>query len=140
MAAHDGGKIHPVKEWLYAEGPRFDFFQAVKLLELAHPSDFSVGRGVEPSKEAVRFKSSVRLDFPANDIAGVAPAECPSRPPEPECLGGAPVMTVNFLGLTGEHGPLPKPVTELVIDRLWHKDRALSDFLDIFNHRVLSLL
>jgi type VI secretion system protein ImpH len=135
MAAHDGGKRHPVKEWLYAEGPRFDFFQAVKLLELSHPTDHSVGRGVEPSKEAVRFKSSVRLDFPADDIASVRPPECP--PGHGECQ--APVMTVNFMGLTGGHGPLPKSVTELILGRLWHKDRALRDFLDIFNHRLVSL-
>jgi type VI secretion system protein ImpH len=146
MAAHDGGKKHPVKEWLYAEGPSFDFFQAVKLLEfqaakrreLAHPpdlSDYSVGRGVEPSKEAVRFKSSVRLDFPADDIASVQPPQCP--PGHAGCQ--APVMTVNFMGLTGGYGPLPKSVTELILGRLWHKDRALRDFLDIFNHRLISL-
>ncbi len=145
MVADDGRKNHSVKEWLYTEGPRFDFFQAVKLLELARademrklsrPWDNSVGRGVEPSKEAVRFKSSVRLDFPAEDIASVSRPDC--RAGHAECQ--APVMTVNFMGLTGEHGPLPKPVTELVINRLWNRDKALRDFLDIFNHRLVSLL
>jgi type VI secretion system protein ImpH len=131
MASHDGGKDRTVNEWLYAEGPRFDFFQAVKLLELAHPPEFSVGRNVLPGREAVRFKSSVRLDFPADDIASFEP---PTRSGEP------PVMTVNFLGLAGEHGPLPKPVTELILSRANNKDTAFRDFLDIFNHRLVSLL
>lgn len=142
MAAEGGRKNNPVSEWLYAEGPRFDFFQAVRLLELAHPPEASVGAGVEPSKEAVRFRSAVRLDFPADDIASVTPPECPlghaacSLPPERHL----PVMSVNFMGLAGEHGPLPKPFTELILGRVWRKDTALRDFLDIFNHRLVSLL
>jgi type VI secretion system protein ImpH len=144
MAAEGWRKNNPVSEWLYAEGPRFDFFQAVRLLELAHPPEASVGAGVEPSKEAVRFRSAVRLDFPADDIASVTRPECPLKhagctlPPERHLP--VPVMSVNFMGLAGEHGPLPKPFTELILGRLWQKDTALRDFLDIFNHRLVSLL
>ena len=131
MAAHGWGKDRPVDEWLYEEGYRFDFFQAVKLLEMSRPSHAPVGEGAEPGREPVRFKSAVGLSFPASDVAEV-------RRPAGE--GGAAEMTVNFMGLAGAHGPLHAPTTEQIIERVWRKDTALRDFLDIFNHRLVSLL
>ncbi|HEV3470598.1 MAG TPA: type VI secretion system baseplate subunit TssG, partial [Pyrinomonadaceae bacterium] len=131
MAAHGWGKDRPVDEWLYEEGYRFDFFQAVKLLELSRPALAPVGEGAEPAREPVRFKSAVGLSFPASDVAEV-------RPPEGEA--GAAEMTVNFMGLAGALGPLHAPTTEQVIERVWRRDTSLRDFLDIFNHRLVSLL
>jgi type VI secretion system protein ImpH len=49
-------------------------------------------------------------------------------------------MTVNFMGLAGASGPLPMPLTEVVIERTRKGDGAARDFLDIFNHRLVSLL
>lgn len=132
MAAHGWGKDSPVDEWLFEEGYRFDFFQAVNLLEMADSRKVkvSVGEGAEPEKEAVRFKSAVGLDFPASDIVEV-------NPPEDE---GTPAhMVVNFMGLAGNLGPLYHPTTELILERLSQKDTAFKDFLDIFNHRLVSL-
>lgn len=130
MAAHGWGKDSPVDEWLFAEGYRFDFFQAVNLLEMAHSLKVSVGEGTEPEKEAVRFKSAVGLDFPASDIVEVNP---------PEAEGSPADMVVNFMGLAGNLGPLYHPTTELILERISQKDTAFKDFLDIFNHRLVSL-
>jgi type VI secretion system protein ImpH len=49
-------------------------------------------------------------------------------------------MTVNFMGLAGAFGPLTTPDTELLLDRVRSKDFAMRDFLDIFNHRLVSLM
>ncbi|HYJ89392.1 MAG TPA: type VI secretion system baseplate subunit TssG, partial [Pyrinomonadaceae bacterium] len=49
-------------------------------------------------------------------------------------------MTVNFLGLAGCLGALDTPTTELILQRTSRNDVALRDFLDIFNHRLVSLL
>ena len=91
----------------------------------------SIGEGSEPNKEAVRLKSAVDLEFPASDIVEI---NHENEGPVPSSV------TVNFLGLAGALGPLPKPFTELILERLREKDSALKDFLDIFNHRLLSLL
>jgi type VI secretion system protein ImpH len=90
-----------------------------------------VGEGTEPEREAVRFSSRVAFDFPASEVYEV---ELPKTPGEPAR------MTVNVMGLAGALGPLPAPFSELLLERLWAKDPAFRDFLDIFNHRLVSLL
>ena len=141
------GKEATVEDWLFAEGYQFDFFQAVRLLEIIHTpkSDptahhqrpLALGHGADPTKEIVHFRSAVKLNFPASDIAkiertkDIAKREQPKAPAE---------MTVNFLGLAGCLGALDIPSTELVMRRTSNGDNALRDFLDIFNHRLVSLL
>jgi type VI secretion system protein ImpH len=120
-----------LQDWLFAEPFRFDFFQAIRLLERLAPFAAAPGEGSEPEKEVVRFRSRVALDFPASDVQRLTP------PPEP---GAPPEMTVNFMGLAGAFGPMAMPDTELVLDRIRSKDFAARDFLDIFNHRLVSLM
>jgi type VI secretion system protein ImpH len=48
-------------------------------------------------------------------------------------------MVVTFMGLTGPHGVLPRHYTQLLISRNREKDFTLRDFLDLFNHRAISL-
>lgn len=132
MAAHGWGKSARVIDWLFDEGHRFDFFQAVALLE-AHlaPPLRSVGEGEQPSLEAVRFRSTIKLAFPETDVAAVK---------RPEEQGDPASMIVNFLGLAGAMGPLPLPFAELLAQRAARGDTAMRDFLDIFNHRLVSIV
>jgi type VI secretion system protein ImpH len=149
----DGGRISPavnnygwgknttVEDGLFAEGHRFDFFQAVRLLEMIHTTEddrlTSPGQGADPTKEVVHFRSTVKLDFPASDIAQVQRKQDIPKRAQPK----APTeMSVNFLGLAGCLGTLDIPSTELVLQRESQKDNAFKDFLDIFNHRLVSLL
>jgi type VI secretion system protein ImpH len=131
MAAQGWGTDTPLEELLFSEGFRFDFYQAVKLLELLSPDATPVAEGSEPDAEPVRFRSRVGLDFPASAIDLLERAAEGDLPPE---------MRINFLGLAGVLGPLPLPMTELVVERVWHKDTAIRDFLDLFNHRLVSIL
>jgi type VI secretion system protein ImpH len=72
----------------------------------------------------------VRFDFPASEVEEI------KRPKD----DGPAEMTVNVMGLLGAQAPLPRWVTELAMERRSRGDRALADFLDLFNHRLISLL
>ena len=127
MGTEGWGSEHPVSEWLFKQAYRFDFYQAVRLLESMGGT--GVGESADPDRESVRFRSHVGLDFPASDIARV---EKPSKGPS--------TMTVNFLGLAGHHGPMPSAYTETILDSVFRRDTAFRDFLDVFNHRLVSLM
>lgn len=131
MATHGWRKDRSLEEWLYAEGHAFEFFQAVRLLESLYPERIPVGEGSDPSKVVVKFKGKTGLDFPPNEVEEVMPSE-----KEGDAVG----MKVNIMSLAGALGPLPHSYTEVLLERLKHDDTALRDFLDIFNHRLISLL
>jgi type VI secretion system protein ImpH len=116
-----------VRAQLLTEGYRFEFFQAVRLLERLEPGREPVGLEGPPSREVVRFRTRVSLEFPASQIHEVRDTE-----------GGLPEMTVAFFGMTGPLGILPHAYTELLLDRTRRHDRAFWEFLDLFNHRFLS--
>jgi type VI secretion system protein ImpH len=115
---------------LVAEPYRFDFYQAVSLLEQATKHRRPLGHdGHQP--EAVRFRSEVSLGFPPSDVVAVEPAMDGHQPT---------LLTVAVMGLAGAQGPLPIPFTDMVLQRNAARDFATRDLLDIFNHRFLSFL
>ncbi len=117
-----------VEDRLFAEPYSFEFFQAVRLLQIFYPNKKPVGLFSSPDSEVIRFGVRAVLTFPASEVH-----EIEVRPGKP------PLMRVNFLGLIGPLGVLPLYYTELVAERLRDRDRVLRDFLDIFHHRMVSL-
>jgi type VI secretion system protein ImpH len=121
---------------LFEEGFAFDFFQAVRLLERLAPERSPVGRAWSPQKkeEVVRFRAHLSLSFPPSSIYEIQPASA-ALP--------VPAMTVAFMGLTGPSGILPQHYTELLLrmerDGKGSEKGALRAWLDLFNHRLLSL-
>ena len=130
MASQSRRADPPLEQILFEEGYRFDFFQAVRVLERLHPDRHSVGRDGIPSKEVVRFRSHLSLTFPPSSVHEIIRSLDETEPAE---------MVVAFMGLTGPMGVLPRHYTELLLERVRHKDFALRDFFDIINHRVISL-
>lgn len=118
--------LHRVHEALRTDPHSFGFFQAVRLLERLQPDRVDLFDG-DPAREVVRFRVNPALAFPASEIQQLT------------LDGGQPVMTVNFLGLTGPMGVLPHQYSLLVSERLRARDGALAEFLDLFHHRLLSL-
>lgn len=131
MAAYGWRTATPVATWLFAEPYRFNFYQAVRLLERMRPHAPSVGTTSNPKFEAVRFRGPVEFAFPASDIQALEPAPTPRDPAR---------MQVNFLGLAGAFGPLPPPFAEQVAEQTRRRDPATAEFLDIFNHRLISFV
>ncbi|MEA2463496.1 MAG: type secretion system protein ImpH [Acidobacteriota bacterium] len=121
-----------LEEELFSNADRFTFLQAVRLLELiGGPNRTAPGEGVDPHRELVLFRQYVGFDFPPADVEFLVPPRHKHEPAK---------MSVNVLGLTGAHGPLPHHITDLLLERTGRGDRGLRDFLDIFNHRLISLL
>jgi type VI secretion system protein ImpH len=132
-----------LRERLHREPHRFDFFQAVRLLERLAREDPSaarqpVGSDGAAGQECVRFRALPSLSHPPAAVAQLrrpAGARPGDHAPAPE----SPEMAVAFLGLTGPAGVLPPHYTALLLRRLRAKDTSLRDWLDLFNHRLVSL-
>lgn len=123
----------PLDQVLIDEPYRFEFFQAVRVLEKMYPDRRAVGRNAMPNEEVVRFRSRIALDFPASEIHEVR------RVVDERTNEERLEMLVNFMGMVGVSGVLPQPYTDLVLDRIRHRDSAMWSFLDIFTHRAVSL-
>jgi type VI secretion system protein ImpH len=132
MATPGGGSDSPVdlsevEELLRSEPYRFEFFQAIRLLERMAPERKPLGRFTNPADEVARLGAFPSLSFPASEIQSIDWPE-----------GERPSLAVNFMGVTGPQGPLPHFFTTLILARLRAGDRTLRDFLDLFHHRMLS--
>lgn len=123
-----------IDDLLYNESYRFDFFQAVRLLELRAAPGRGVGGGTVPAQEPVRFQGQTSLSFPPSAIHQLDRASA-NRP--------APRMTVTFFGLLGVTGALPRHYTELILrhekENRGKEVKALREWFDLFNHRLVSL-
>jgi len=129
MAASERRSGPALKERLLQECGRFSFYHAVQLLESLHPAQKPLGQALTPGEEAVRFSVKPSLVFPSSDICRI------EQPDDQGPVG----MEVAFLGLIGPAGVLPHVYNELAIERLHQKDSALTAFLDLFHHRLISL-
>jgi type VI secretion system protein ImpH len=129
MAAESRRTDPSLAQLLFEEPYRFDFFQAVRLLEGVLAERGPVGSDTKAASEVARFRTHNVLTFPPSSIDTLVRTDD----------GRPPAMTVAFMGLTGPAGVLPRHYTELVIERARRKDRTLADFLDVFNHRIVSL-
>jgi len=122
-----------VKEQLYEEPYRFEFFQAVRLLQKLLPEKQMVGGEAMPVQELVRFRSRVAMEFPSSEVHEI-------RESVDEGSGDDRLeLFQNFMAMAGVSGVLPMHYTELVYSRLRYRDTTMWAFLDIFTHRLVSL-
>lgn len=117
-----------VRERLFAEPWSFEFFQAVRLLMLLNPESSAVGFATNPANEPMRFGTHASLAFPPSAIHSLTPST----------TGAAARMRVNFLGVVGPLGVMPRYITELVTQRDRIGDTGLHEFFDLFNHRLTA--
>jgi type VI secretion system protein ImpH len=130
MAGEAGPAAHALALKLQEEGPTYDFYAAVRLIECANPDAPKIGTSVKPSDDPVRFGEEAHMAFPTSTLSKVAP----------DPLTNVPRVYVNFIGLLGPNGPLPLHVTEHARERIIHfSDHTLVRFLDVFHHRITSL-
>ncbi len=136
MAAESGRSDANLIDALRAAPQRFEFIQAVRLLEraavaAARDPRFAapglIGTDNDPRGETLRLRAVLDLAFPATEVVGFDEA------------GSKPALTVAMMGLSGVSGVLPAHYARLLLEALRDKNTAARDFLDMFNHRSLSL-
>jgi type VI secretion system protein ImpH len=118
---------------------RLGFFPLVAFLERLTRNAARVGELGPVSQERIRFRHDPSLGFSSGDVSEVALRQVPVQ--EDDAFSRRPLFEVmtTFLGLTGAVSPLPLYVAEEVAQE--DPDRPVRrEFLDLFHHRLLSLL
>lgn len=126
-------------EQLQNEPHLFEFYQAVRLLEIATQRE-PVGNAVTPQDEAVSFRHTTDLRFHSEDIQVIRPHDPTPDQHKSENNQQQFEMQVDGFGLTGSNGILPHHYTATLLQQLKQKNPAMRDYFDLFNHRSLSLL
>lgn len=130
---------------LLDEPQRFQFFQAVRLLELwLRDNDVPHGSAVS---EYLRFRNSLSLSFPASEIEDLyADAEegAETEPALRQALQKGTLrhvaITPPFMGFLGGGGALPLHYTERIAEhQLYQRDDSPRAFLDAFSNRAVAL-
>jgi len=115
-------------EQLQAQPWRYGFFALMRRLN-ANPAVAPVGTARLPGADPFRVGQKPSLIFAPREIA------------EAKLKDGKLHIRLYGLGMAGPNGPLPIHVTEIAREREeLRQDPTLSNFLDIFHHRSLTLL
>ncbi|WP_312817288.1 type VI secretion system baseplate subunit TssG [Pseudomonas sp.] len=120
-----------------AEPHRFEFFQLVRLLRLHYSRTGRMDLATRPHEDPLRFRTQLSLAFPASEVSDLH-FEREGK----VSTAGLPLseVQVTFMGLVGPSGVLPRPYTELLLERhVQYRDDAAHAFLDIFSHRMTTL-
>ncbi len=130
MASQNRSTADHIVQDLIAHSEQYSFFQAVQLLE-----DYHLLITQEEGKQALRetliqFSVNPQLVYNRSDIDTVRIEHHEER-----CIAQ---VTVNFMGLYGAASPLPAFYTEAILQK--NGDDATRSFMDLFNHRLLSLV
>jgi type VI secretion system protein ImpH len=108
---------------------RYNFFQLVELINQWAVAWQKPKQGNELASEIIRFKSTASLAFPTRDVVGLKRiGECKFE------------LEVSFLGLHGSQSPLPGYYLDSLAWEDAQNENRLTDFLNVFNHRLLTLL
>jgi type VI secretion system protein ImpH len=138
-----------VEERLLAEPYRFDFFQAVRILELSLKAQGA--KGDQAIADHIRFENSISLSFPPSDIESLralenAQTELSDRKTDSDSnldYSAGPKryhMTPSFMGFMGPNGTLPRHYSErIATHQLYQRDHGPRAFLDTYSNRAVAL-
>ena len=116
-------------EQLAAEPHRFTLFAALRLLEQAFIDRPRLGESRKAADDAVRLGQAPHQVFAPADVCSF----------EPNVKGHARMEHYSF-GVFGPNGALPRHLTEVAYEWRHHRDDGtLVDFLNLFQHRLVSL-
>lgn len=137
-----------VVERLLDEPHRFEFFQAVRVLERWFSEDAD-SRPDEVIARRIGFRNTLSLAFPPSEIERAMSYDAAGEPIDTREKRTHAVsegtlrrveLTPAFFGLLGGQGALPLHYTEQLVAREQTKrDRAAREFFDVFSNRATAL-
>ncbi|WP_273402693.1 type VI secretion system baseplate subunit TssG [Campylobacter avium] len=105
-----------------------DFFTLLRYIESKYPKKTKLGYALNYEDEIIRFSQVPHLKFAESEIADI------------DIKDDKVLLKVYFFGLLGPNSVMPLEFTNFVMNRsLNHQDKGIQSFLDIINHRMLSL-
>jgi len=114
------------KDELYKQG----FAPLLRYLDANAPLAKRLGYSISPKQDFLRLGQTPLLHFHSSAFTGASYDK----------VNGNYKLKNSYLGLLGTNGALPTHITEYAIERKFRvKDDTLTEFLDIFHHRFLSL-
>ena len=145
-----------VVEQLLDEPHRFEFFQAVRILEkwFAQRAPSNIGDSGNPRPgeivaQRIAFRNTLSMSFPPSEIHSAQSYGGEGAPLKDKAQRGAALadgslekvdITPAFFGLLGGQGALPLHYTEQIVAREHIKrDRAAREFFDVFSNRATAL-
>lgn len=116
-------------ERLRRDPKRFSLFAALRLLERAEPGRPRMGRSRRPADESIRLEQPPHLTFAPCDVVGM------------ETVAGGRLRVGQYcFGAFGPNGALPFHLSEFAFQRRrHHEDSSVSDFINLFQHRLIAL-
>lgn len=82
------------------------------------------------NRVSLRLRSRVTFDFPPASVHAIRLS--------PDVVGQIEIIA-NLMALAGNNAPLPEPFAEMILSSQKVRDMAMTDFLDVFHHRLLEL-
>ncbi len=127
-----------------------DFFRRVRRIDATNPRHPRTGHSVLVRDETIRFRQIPHLHFAPSSIGKAEPRHDPLANQTVE------EIMVYFMGLLGVNGPLPTVISDIVLakakgvphpdmdyaasgDSAFRSDTGPAAFIDLFNHRFISL-
>ena len=137
MATQNGRSTSGLIDQARAEPFRFEFFQLVRLLRLHYSRAGRIDPEARPHEDPLRFRTQLSLNFPVSEVSDLKFGDATSARSEEQVLIE---LQVTFMGLVGPSGVLPRPYTEMLMNRhIQQRDDGAHAFLDVFSHRMIAL-
>ncbi|MEY5370962.1 type VI secretion system baseplate subunit TssG, partial [Salmonella enterica subsp. enterica serovar Corvallis] len=121
-----------LREPLFQDACACNFFALSELLHrLASEGGETPALSLDtpPAQETIRFLADASLGFPVSDVSALE-----------QDASGLFRMTTTFMGLQGSQSPLPGYYLDHLAWKSAHEQSPVSDFLDMFSHRLTQFV
>ncbi|MCO6515319.1 MAG: type VI secretion system baseplate subunit TssG [Snodgrassella sp.] len=128
MESQQSIESSPLMQALEKNLPKMNFYRFCQLIEQIYADGPVLGKHETPTADPLRFAPSIDMSFPASELKYIERAPYINRPT---------TVRTRFLGLYGVDAALPLGLLDNIIRRE-ENYQTMTDFLDIFNHRIIT--